>query len=85
MRIYKYTLEVTDYQSLALPINAQILDIQAQNETICLWAIVDESAPPEHRYFAVYGTGHPLPDAIGLYLATVQRDGFVWHIFELVK
>jgi hypothetical protein len=85
MKIFKYPLTLTDKQTILLPIGAELLTIQNQNGSLCLWASVDEKAFLEARTFAIYGTGNPLPESIGRYISTVQMDGFVWHIFEIDK
>ena len=87
MRIYKYTLAVTDLQTLALPERAKVLTVQTQAGLPQLWALVNEKASvAEHRRFATYGTGNPMPDGnLGQYIGTYQlADGaLVFHVFEL--
>ena len=85
MRIWKWTLQVTDLQSLALPEGAKLLAVQAQGDMPQLWALVDEKALIEHRTFATYGTGNPTPDGdLGQYVGTYQTHGgaLVFHVFE---
>lgn len=85
MHILKYTLQITDVQTLFLPLGATPLTVQMQHGMPQLWALVDPaSVVTEARLFRVYGTGHDIADALTmLYLATVQdANGFVWHIFE---
>jgi uncharacterized phage-associated protein len=85
-RIFKYTLKETDQQKLDLPIGAKLLSVQAQNEAICIWALVNaaqtETSPWE---FFVYGTGHPMYGEIdgAAFLGTVQlqRGTLVFHVF----
>lgn len=38
-RIYKYPLEITDKQSVEMPISAEILTVQIQKEKPFLWAL----------------------------------------------
>lgn len=86
MVIYKYHINTAERDLLNLPIGAEILSVQVQNGRIYLWALVDEMARLEPRLFAVYGTGNKMPNArrdVGKFLATLQLDGFVWHVFEL--
>ena len=98
-KIFKYTLEITDRQEIEMQDGEwlDILCVKEQNGNICLWAIVDPSAPMAKRKFAIYGTGHPMPDDLSdhAYLGTVQTyivEGncggkntteFVWHVFEI--
>jgi hypothetical protein len=81
--IWKYPFEVTDNVSISMPGGAQILTVQAQNDTPCVWALVDPEAPKQTHHFRVYGTGHPI-DEPGQYLGTFQLYGgsLVFHVFE---
>ena len=82
-RIYKYPLQVTDVQMVQMPIGAVILTAQNQNEVVTLWAMVEDKELIEFRAIHIFGTGHPIPEKYnGKYIATVQAEGFVWHIFE---
>jgi hypothetical protein len=86
MIIWKYPLEVTDRVGLAMPPGALFLDIQVQNGVPCLWALVDETKQDyEDRSIAIYGTGHPLPEELGKYIASFQMmfGGLVFHAFEV--
>jgi hypothetical protein len=82
--IYKYKLE-PNFGALQMPQGAQVLTVQMQDGTPCLWAKVDPTRPTERRTFNVYGTGHEMPDDPCLvYVATFQMGGgaLVWHVFE---
>jgi hypothetical protein len=86
MRIWKYPLQITDNQTLLLPVGAKILAVQMQGEYPQLWALVDDMADDEEfRKIAIYGTGNPMPDNVGEYITTFQSHGgmFVWHVFEI--
>ena len=84
MKIFKYIIQITDLQSVALPPCAQILSVQAQAGALCLWALVTPSKNTVERLLEIFGTGNPIPDADAEreFIGTVQLDGFVWHIFE---
>ena len=79
--IWKFPLKVEDVQAFEVPESAEILSIQNQGGQICLWAAVDTNAPKKFRTFRMYGTGHEHTSFVGIYIGTVQKDGFVWHIF----
>lgn len=83
MKIYKYELEQTAYQEIAMPAGARILDAQMQGNTLVLWALVDPVvAIGVARSIEIYMTGELTP-ADRKYIATVQRnDGIVIHIME---
>lgn len=83
--IYKYPIEVTDEQTLTLPVKAQILTVQMQGETPCIWAMIDtEESRTKRIVIRVYGTGHPIAGSEDLtYLGTFQIHGgqLVFHAF----
>jgi hypothetical protein len=80
--IWKFPLEVTDEQTVALKVGANIIGVQLQYGKLCMWAVVD---PHEPEYFAtvrVVGTGNPFPDADQCHpIGIVQQGSFVWHVF----
>jgi hypothetical protein len=84
-KIYKYSLVIADEQAISLPKDAEILAVQVQGGTLCLWAIVFPGNENELKAIEIYGTGHDFP-TIGQgerkYISTVQMGGFVWHVFE---
>lgn len=87
--IWKFELENTDEQKVEMPVGSEILTVQTQNETPCLWALVDPSADKETRYLEVFGTGNPLPyctDLDRIYISTYQLKGgsLVFHVFEYI-
>lgn len=86
MRILKYTLEVKDRQAILVPKGAQFLTVQMQHSKPQLWALCPE-APAQPRIIAIYGTGNPMPNEPGAYIATFQMaDGqLVFHVFEVQK
>jgi hypothetical protein len=86
-RIYKYELSKSDCQNISMPIGAEILTCQAQNQIPCIWALVDPKAETEIRTFEIYGTGHPVLSDMGTsrkYISTFQLQGglLVFHVFE---
>jgi hypothetical protein len=85
MKVWKWKLEVTDRQTLTMPVGVQLLDVQMQGNDCCLWALCDESADLEPRRIAIYGTGNPMPDDPGKYIGTFQLYGgnLVFHAFDL--
>jgi len=85
--IWKFPLKVTDGQNITMPIGAEILTIQTQNEEPYLWALVDPKAETESRHIEIFGTGHPVGYDMGVsrkYISTFQiRNGqLVFHAFE---
>ncbi len=81
-KVWKYAFPIDGTFTLALPRDAQILDIQTQHNTPVLWALVDPNAGPELRTFQLVGTGHPI-EGHGSYIRTFQfLNGLVFHVFE---
>jgi hypothetical protein len=91
--IYKYTIDPdTKVQTFVMPGCAKVLTVQMQGAAVCLWAQVNTDHAAEDRRFAVYGTGHSLPNDDGNtslnYIGTFQpNEGgspLVFHLFEIV-
>lgn len=86
--IYKYVLNSHDITILEMPIDAEILTVQYQFGSVCIWALVDYTNENESRLFGVIPTGQLFNEKeIRKYLGTVQENGgqFIWHVFELNK
>lgn len=87
-KIFKYQLKTTDIQQIDMPVDAEILCIQTQNETPCIWAKVNPDNNIAKRTFEIFGTGHNIPSAYNRkYVGTYQlRNGdLVFHCFELLN
>jgi hypothetical protein len=85
--IYKYKLSLHPAQSIRTHVGAKILDVQCQFGDLVLWALVDESAPPEDIDLAVIYTGWPVTDGPVRYIATAQdaSGSLVRHVFETAR
>ena len=85
--VHKYLVPVRDGFGLDLPLGATILDVQAQGELVCLWALVETDNDMERRSFILRGTGHPIQDGMELvHAGTFQIGGgaLVFHLFEVM-
>lgn len=83
--IWKFELRLTDDQAVEMPAGAELLTVQLQGDTPCLWAVVDPYAPPGRRRIYIRGTGHSLRLTDDTrYLGTVQLHGgiLVLHYFD---
>jgi hypothetical protein len=85
--IYKYSLAIEDFQTIQLPIGAEILCVQVQGEQPMLWAIVDDyshrvAGGLQLKHILTVTTGGPMP-TVGRYLGTYQilKGKFVGHVF----
>lgn len=92
--IWKFPIKVMDFQTVEMPLGAQIISVQPQNGVLCMWALVDsEQNKKELRRLWVFGTGNPIEgsayDAFHqgkmIHLATVKDGSFVWHVFESIQ
>lgn len=83
MEIWKFILPITDEIEVDMPDVSIPLNVQLQSTDICLWAMVDPKGPKVKKRFFIVGTGHPFNPADKLYIGTVQKGSFVWHVFEL--
>lgn len=89
--IWKFTLEVEDYQKILMPKGARILSVQTQNNKPCIWAICNtETDEKEEHEFEIYGTGNPFYEGHHFgkgfrFIGTFQlmNGAFVGHLFEL--
>ena len=84
MRVYKYALDLMGDQPVAMPRGARVLHVDVQGDQVCLWALVDPTAPVESRHFSVVPTGARLLRSDATYIGTVLLDGgaLVLHVFE---
>lgn len=84
--IWKFELE-PGTTAMNLHKGAEILTIQTQRETPCMWVLLDPNEETEKRYFEIFGTGGPVPSNDGYerkYINTFQLSGgsLVFHLFE---
>lgn len=80
--IYKYPIEITDEQVIEMPSGANILNVQMQNDTVNIWAMVDPKEYAVPVKLRIIGTGNSIPPGLALrYIGTVQAARFVWHVF----
>lgn len=82
MTIYKYALEITDEQTITLPVGFKVLTVQMQDGQLHLWAMVSPKKPTITHTVFVVGTGNPCKHVADYdYIGTVQERGVVWHVF----
>ena len=82
--IWKYPIETTEVQQIGMPQGAEILCVQMQASTPCLWALCEHAAPRQPRTIRIFGTGNPITEEPGRYIGTYQLSGgaLVFHVFE---
>lgn len=80
--IWKFPLAEKHSQEIEMPQGAQIMCVQMQAGTVCIWAMVHPNAEKECRTIEIYGSGHEIGDQRRVYLGTFQSGPFVFHVFE---
>jgi hypothetical protein len=82
--IWKYPLEVTEFQDVKVPIGSKTLSVIMQKGTPTLYCLVN---PEENRMESltvrIIGTGHTHCDILGEFIGTITElnDRLVWHVF----
>jgi hypothetical protein len=79
-QIWKYKLSES---AIEMPIDAEILSVQLQNDVPHIWAMVSPQTELEKRKFAIVGTGQSFDDTNMKYIGTYQDGPFVWHLFGI--
>jgi hypothetical protein len=86
MKIWKWPLVITDFQTVEMPMRTKILTVQMQEGQLCLWAEVNDlSNETELRTIMIAGTGQANIPPGAQYIGTVQDQPLVWHVFEVDK
>ena len=80
-KVFKYELQGKDV-ILKLPLGAEILNVQLQNDRPVLWALVDPNNV-EVDSICIVGTGWDVEDNMK-YINTYMEGYFVWHVFEII-
>ena len=83
MVIYKYQLDMTLINRIAMPAKSEILTVQTQSGVLCVWVKCNPDNPSVIRNLAIHGTGNRFPEVSGIYINTVQMGSLVWHVFDL--
>ncbi len=82
--IWKFLIEITDYQELdvpqyAIPRHVGLDPLGAP----CIWFAVDTDYSFKRRAVRIVGTGNPAEAAWGYaYIASFLMGDFVWHVFD---
>ena len=83
--IWKYEIEISNSFTVRMPLFAEFLHIDVQDERPCMWFLVDDKFELVDCEFCVIGTGH---NAEGMakndHLGTFQLQGgrLVFHVFS---
>ena len=84
--IWKYPMEVEEFQFVEMPVNSMILSVQIQNGIPVIWAKVNtEEKQTEKRKFKMVPTGGYIEEEKSKFLETLQfnHGKFILHVFEI--
>lgn len=80
-QVLKYPFDIKDGPQVhTMPRGAAFLHVAAQNDRVCLWALVDTREKTVERKFVLHGTGQPVGNLEG-YCGTAHIGSYVWHLF----
>jgi len=83
--VYKYELQLTDYQRITVPCAglSDILQVGLDPKgQLCIWCLVQTHATLTETYdIFIVGTGNPVPNEAKIHLGSVVQGPFVWHVF----
>ncbi len=82
--IWHYDVPISECVDLTLPVGAIIFDLELFDNSIKLFVLCDEDAPPESRELLILSHGTYMPSVKVEYLGTVSLlDGnLIYHVFE---
>lgn len=84
-RIFKYPIRAVYTQDLQLPAGSKILSVENQDETIVLYALVEDSNDiMQSHQIIIHGTGHPADDVLeATFVGTVKMHNgrLMFHVF----
>jgi hypothetical protein len=78
--IWKYSITNRPCQKIEMPLNAEILCVQLQDNTPTLWALVETENPKKPFNILTYYTGSYFIKK-AKYVGTYQLAGLAHHVF----
>lgn len=82
-RIHKQILEITDIQTLELPLKTELLSVGVQGDNLCLWYRCNPLTANKYKQaIAIVGTGHNCKYSKDKFIGTAQVGPFVWHVYD---
>lgn len=89
--IFKYPLELAQYQIIECLWPAEILSVKVQNGQLCTWVQVDTECVlpkfyPRDREFMILGTGQEIPSEVEMqnwtFMDSIIDGSYVWHVYH---
>lgn len=82
--VYKYQIQVDDFQQVGMPKGAEILSVITNHEEVFVYAKVDTEQQIVPYNIYMVGTGHDsaeIDDKVFLGTITLRNGKFVGHVF----
>ncbi len=89
--IWKYQIPINDKFAIEIPVGSQVLSVQMQKGSPCIWVLVNPDNKLASRAFNLVGTGQKLPSDWDCtkkkFIGTFQmaEGNLVYHLFETLK
>lgn len=85
LTVWKYELSPRSVQHIGMPQDAKLLSVHVQDDTPCLWALVDPTKEKVARRIVLAGTGQYVDaeltgEHVGTFL--LAKGSYVGHIFD---
>ena len=85
-KIIMYGLKGREREVIEIPKDAVILSAKILLGSVILWVKIDsENKALSPRMFRIISSGINFDDAGLTYIDSIEKDGYVWHIFEEVR
>jgi hypothetical protein len=84
MKVFKYEIPVDSEITIHMPYGAKILHVGCQQDTPCLWALVNPANPIVPHRFVLHGTGHDVSPYAGEHVGSflMHQGRLVFHLFS---
>ena len=80
--IYKYKIQIIEYQCISMPRGAKIIHAGLDPvDEPCVWALIDPDQPAIERELFIIGTGQSgvkVDNHVGSFI----MGRFMWHVFQ---
>ena len=88
--VYRFEIPAEEEFTVTLPLGSRILHVERQQRAPhapCMWVLLDDSRQHIVHTFVQCGTGTPAPPpGSAEHVGTYQTfDGYVFHLFEVVR
>lgn len=84
--IWKFELQLVGPTALEVKEGAKVVHVGVDPEgKPCVWIELDPSSGQSATLeLAIFGTGHPIPDAVSHHVGSFMEAGrFMWHVYQL--